>query len=106
MTIRQERVSSAIKRLAGEFLKTEAGKDSLITPISADISKDLKNATIYVSIFPENQEPNGLKFLKRKRTDFRNFFKNNIKIKTIPFFDFEIDSGEKNRQRIEELSTK
>jgi len=78
----------------------------MITPIGANISKDLKNATIYVTIFPENKEEESLEFLKRKRSDFREFFKNQIKIKTIPYFDFEIDTGEKNRQRIEELSAK
>ena len=106
MTLRQDKISSTIKKLAGEFINLESDRESMITPIGANISKDLKNATIYVTIFPENKEEESLEFLKRKRSDFREFFKNQIKIKTIPSFDFEIDTGEKNRQRIEELSAK
>ncbi|HJN63016.1 MAG TPA: ribosome-binding factor A [Candidatus Paceibacterota bacterium] len=106
MTLRQDKISSTIKKLAGEFINLESDRESMITPIGANISKDLKNATIYVTIFPENKEEESLEFLKRKRSDFREFFKNQIKIKTIPYFDFEIDTGEKNRQRIEELSAK
>ena len=104
MTLRQEKVSSVIRKTAGEFIKSVSGKDSMITPIRAEVSKDLKNATIFVTIFPEDKEERALEFLKRKRSDFRDFFKNQAKMKTVPFFDFKIDMGEKHRQRIDELS--
>ena len=106
MTLRQEKVSSVIRKTAGEFIKSVSGKDSMITPIKAEISKDLKNATVFVTIFPEDQEERALEFLKRKRSDFRDFFKTQVKLKTLPFFDFKIDQGEKNRQKIRDLSTK
>ena len=83
MTLRQDKISSTIKKLAGEFINLESDRESMITPIGANISKDLKNATIYVTIFPENKEEESLEFLKRKRSDFRDFFKNQIKIRNI-----------------------
>ena len=46
------------------------------------------------------------KFLKRKRSDFRDFVKDNARLARIPFFDFEIDKGEKNRRQVEEASKK
>jgi len=99
-------VSSSIKRVAGEYLKEKAGRESMITAIRADIGRDLKNSTVYVTVFPEEKETEALNFLKRKRGDFREFFKSRIKLKTVPFFDFKIDMGEKYRQRIEEISEK
>lgn len=104
MSLRQEKVSSVIRKTAGEFIRSFAGKNSMITPISAEVSKDLRNATIFVTIFPEAEEERALEFLKRKRSDFRDFFKSQVKMKTIPFFDFRVDMGEKHRQRIDELS--
>lgn len=104
MTLRQDRVSSLIKNLAGEFLQREAGKASMITVIKTDISRDLKNATIYFSVFPEDKEVPALDFAKRKRTEFREFFRKRSKLRVVPFFDFEIDLGEKNRQKIDGLT--
>jgi len=106
MTLKQDKISSAIKKIAGEFLNLESDRKSMITPIHADVSKDLKNATIYVTVFPDSNEKVALQFLKTKRTDFRDFFKNHIKLRTLPFFDFKIDTGEKNRQKVEALSVK
>lgn len=103
MSLRQEKLSSTIKKLAGEFLNLVSDRESMITPIRADISKDLKNATVYVTVFPNEKEEKAVEFLKRRRTDFRDFFKNHIKLKTLPFFDFKIDTGEKHRQKIEGL---
>ena len=42
-------------------------------------------------------------FAKRKRGELRDYLKQNLNIKSIPFIDIEIDLGEKNRQKIDEL---
>jgi len=44
-----------------------------------------------------------LDFAKRKRAEFRDFAKKNIRAGRIPFFDFEIDAGEKHRQKIDAI---
>lgn len=103
MSIRQEKVKELIKELAAQFLQNESNYTSLITVTNADVSPDLKRATIFVTIYPENNEESALNFLKRKRKDFKEFAKSKARMKSIPFFDFEIDKGEKNRQKIEGL---
>ncbi len=103
MTLRQEKVSNFIREAAANYLKSEVNNTSLVTVTHADVSSDMKKATIFVTVFPENKEKEALDFLKRKRTDLRNYVKKNIKTKVIPFFDFEIDFGEKNRQLIDQL---
>ncbi len=104
MTLRQKKVSENIKHLAAKFLQKESTGGSLITVTNADISKDLKRATIFITIFPETSEKSALDFAKRKRSDIRNYIRVKLKMKTLPFLDVEIDKGEKNRQRIDELS--
>lgn len=101
---RQMKFSEEIRKHAGNFIAQEANRQSMITPTMVTVSPDLKQATIYVSIFPESSEEMGIHFLKRKRNDFRTFIKQNGYTKVLPFVEFEIDRGEKNRQLIDRIS--
>ena len=103
MTKRNEKVANLIKELSAQFLGRENNKTSLITITSCTVSPDLKSATIFMTVLPDSKENSALSFAKRKRRDLREFLKENIQIKTIPFIDIQIDKGEKNRQKIDEL---
>ena len=103
MSFRTEKVSELVKKLAAEFLSREADKSSIITVTNANISDDLKNATIFFSVYPKASEDAALNFAKRKRSELKKYVKSKLKMRRIPFFDFEIDFGEKNRQKIDEL---
>ena len=102
-TGRQSKVKNLIKELAAQFLGRENNKTSLITVTDCNVSPDLKKATIFFTVLPANKEHDALEFSKRKRTDMREFLKKNMATKSIPFIDFAIDQGEKNRQKIDEL---
>ncbi len=104
MNLRKNKVKNLIQDLAAQFLQTESNHTSLITVTNANISDDFKQATIFVTVFPVSNEESALNFLKRKRKGFKEFVKSKAKMKRIPFFDFEIDLGEKNRQKIDEIS--
>ncbi len=95
MLVRTEKISRLIKKLAAEFLSKEADRTSIITITRANISKDLKNATIYLTIYPQASEKSALNFAKRKRTEFKKYARKKIRMKRIPSFDFNIDT-EKN----------
>lgn len=103
---RNEKVSNLIKELAAQFLNRENNRTSLITVTSCKTSPDLKRATIFFTVLPDDKAHDAIDFTKRKRSEFREFLKKNLNIKTIPFIDFEIDYGEKNRQKIDELLLK
>lgn len=103
MIQRNEKVANQIKELAAQFLGRENNRTSLITVTSADASPDLKKATVFITVLPSTKEKLALEFVKRKRGEIRDFLKKNMTIKTIPFIDIEIDKGEKNRQKIDEL---
>lgn len=100
---RTEKVANIIKELAAQFLGRENNRTSLITVTSANVSPDLKRATIFITVLPDSKEHDALEFAKRKRAELRDFLKKNIPIKVIPFVDIMIDKGEKNRQKIDEL---
>lgn len=94
-----------IKELAARFFASESNGSSLMTITSASVSDDGKEATIFFTVLPEDKEEEALAFTKRRRSDFKAFVKSESRLGRIPFFDFRIDVGEKNRQRIEEISS-
>src|SRR4051812_45235488 len=101
MNKRQTQVSELIAHLAGEFLSRESNRESLITITHANISPDMKKATIFFSVLSEKFEESALAFAKRSRSEFRNYLKTHSRLHPLPIVDFEIDFGEKNRQRID-----
>ena len=103
MAQRNDKLANLIKELAAQFLNRENNRTSLITVTSCATSPDLKRATIFITVLPDSKEANALGFAKRKRGELREFLKKNLPIKIIPFIDIQIDQGEKNRQKIDEL---
>lgn len=103
MKKRDEKLKDLIKETAAKFLNIESNRASMVTVTKAEISNDGKCATIFFTVYPNDKEKAVLDFVKRKRTEFRDFAKKNTRIGRIPFFDFEIDAGEKHRQKIDTL---
>ncbi len=100
---RQEKVANFLKELSAEFLERTSDKTSLITVTSASCSPDLKQATVFITVFPTSKEKQALEFAKRQRGELRRFIGKNMATKNIPFIDIAIDLGEKHRQKIDEL---
>jgi ribosome-binding factor A len=104
MSDRVLKVSLLIKDAAADFLNRESNRTSLITVTGANISKDFAKATVFFTVFPDDQQEQVLHFARRKRADFKTYLKSHLRLRRIPFVDFEIDEGEKHRQRIDEIS--
>ena len=100
------RVEEIIRTLTGEFLSREKETTSLITVTKVEVTDFGDMARIFVTVFPEKEETRTMASLKRLRSNLRLFMREHSKIMRIPTFDFEIDRGEKNRQRVDELSIK
>ena len=100
---RNEKMASLLMKYAAEFVERTSNKNSIITITGVELSEDLKTANILFTVLPESYEEAALDFLKRQRSDFRDYVKKLWKARLLPFFDFAIDKGEKNRQRIDEL---
>lgn len=104
---RQNKVSEEIAHKAGEFLVANVRAGGALTTVTrADISPNLRNVTIFVSILPKSREEEMMVTLKRLRTDFHDYLKEKMVIRDVPTVDFQLDLGEENRQRIDELTRK
>ena len=101
---RQTQLAQLVAERAADFFARESNYLSLITVTRADVSDDLKNVTIFLSVLPETAEASALDFAKRSRSEFRHFLTEKTRLPRVPTIDFEIDYGEKNRQRIDDLT--
>jgi len=101
---KDEKTKELIGRAAAEFFKQESNRESLITVTRTDIFDKGKKATVFITVFPTEKEAEALAFTKRKRSDFRKRLKSETGLVNIPFIDVLIDEGEKNRQKINDLS--
>ena len=101
---KDNRISALYMSLAAEFLEKESVGLGLLTVTGINISRDRKNITILFTVFPDKYQEQAINFTRRKRSEFREYVKS--KTKHMAFcgtFDFAIDLGEKNRQKIDNL---
>jgi ribosome-binding factor A len=103
---RQTKVSLEILALAQDFFQRESSGLSLMTITRCEVSPDMRQGTIYMTVLPVEKEQAALDFARRMRTDMRKYVMKRLPVKVIPFFEIEIDYGEKNRQHIDEILRK
>ena len=101
---RHEKMQEALREVAAEFLGREAGPQSLITVTHVELNDDGTRGTIFISVLPEEREEEALKFANRQRTELSRFFTKRVRGMRLPHIEYMIDSGEKNRRRLDELS--
>ncbi len=100
---RGEKITNHIKELAAIFIEREAGPTSMITVTRVLLSPDNRRATIMISVLPREKEKAAYGFIRRNLGELRKYVTKGLKINPIPFLDVQIDEGEKNRQKIDEL---
>ena len=103
MKFRQERIEEEVAKNAANYFRQISSRESLINVTHVSVSPDLRNLIVMISIFPNEAEGKALQFCKRHEGNLRTYIAENMHIKFVPKVSIEIDKGEKNRQRIEEL---
>lgn len=103
MAFREEKIANHIRELAATFIEREALNTSLITVTRVVLAKGGKHAKVFITALPKEKENAAFGFVKRNLGAMREFIQSRLKIHPIPYLDVEIDEGEKNRQKIDEL---
>lgn len=101
--LKKEKLTSLLSHLAAEFLARETGGDSLITVTNTVISENGKKVDILFTVFPEKKELSAIGFSNRHVGEFREFIKERARLGRLPAIEFKLDSGEKHRQKIDDL---
>ncbi len=103
---RQLQVEQQVLGITQDFFQRESSGASMITVTRTEVSRDMKNGTIFITVLPESKEDAAINFAKRMRSELRHFVMKRLPVKVIPFFEVEIDFGEKNRLHVDELLRK
>jgi ribosome-binding factor A len=106
MARRHHQVEEEVAHLAGEFLARESHVKALLTVTHAEMSDNYKYAKIFLSVLPSTMEQEALRAAKRLRSDLHDYLRKHSALHPTPTVDFELDWGEKNRQRVDELTRK
>lgn len=101
--MKAERIQEALRHAAAEFLERESNRASLITVTRVTLSQRGDRATVLITILPESQETAALDFARRRAGALRDFISKRVSLQRAPFISFAIDTGERNRQRLDEL---
>ncbi len=101
---RKDKMHSLLMTLTADFVGRNAGPGSLITLTDMDISQDEKEVLAYITVMPDSKEKAAVGFLNRQKRELKTYYKEHSKLRVLPQVEFRIDLGEKNRQRVDELS--
>jgi ribosome-binding factor A len=97
MSRRTERVSDLIREELGNLLLREVRDprlDALISITRVDVSPDLYNARIFVSVMaPPAQQQDALRALNAAASFFHRELKSRIQMRRIPFLAFRLDTS-------------
>ena len=103
MNQKDNKLKEIIRELAAEYFSRESNRQSLITITNIEIRSRGAKAIILITVLPEDKEDAAIGFIHRQLTDFREYVQEHSRIGHVPYFDVQIDVGEKNRQKIEAL---
>ncbi len=102
MKHRPERASDLIiEELNKIILKEVEIPDALITITDADVTKDLSQAIIKISVYPSEKTAETMKVLGKRQGYFQHLLLKKINIKPMPRLLFKADAGPENAARVE-----
>ncbi len=102
---KNEKLREALRHAAAEFLALESNRTSLITVTNIHLSPRGDRVTVLVTVFPDDKEKEALAFVSRTGGALRDFISKRISLQHVPYISFALDVGERNRQKIDTLSS-
>lgn len=99
-------VASNLQRAINEVLARGANDPrirGMITVTDVELTGDLKEAKVKVTVFPEEHESLTMHGLKAATGRIRKEAMQRMRIKEMPSIRFVVDEGQKNQQRVMEL---
>jgi len=95
MKDRHETARQILRDAAAQWLAREAGPQSLITITRAEVSSDFRNATLFLSVLPEEKSEAALGLARRNIPELKKFLKEHTKLPRAPYIDFTLEREEK-----------
>lgn len=95
------KINELIRELAAAAISSNISKDYLVTVTGVETSRDLKHATVWVSVI--NDEPGFLDELNENKKVIRQEITSKMFTKYTPLIEFKVDRSGEYAQKIESL---
>ncbi len=96
MNVRKLQIESTLKRAVSEVLTRQISDPRIVGLISithVDVSPDLHEAYVYVSVLPEQHQKRTLAGLRHATGYIHQLVKKAVALKTVPRLDFRVDES-------------
>lgn len=105
MSVRQERLAEAIKQELSEILRVMRDpRIGMVSVVSVDVSRDLRHAKVYVSVFGnEDQEDGTFAALEKARGYIRSELAKRLRVRYTPEILFHPDDSIAHGARVAHL---
>ena len=102
---RSQRVSDLLREEVADIImyKLKDPRIGFVTVTGVDLSPDLKNAKVFVSILKEEEREATLDALTSSKAFMRTILAKRLKMKFIPHLDFRLDSSIEYGFKIDKL---
>ena len=92
----EQRATELLAHSAAAFINQESSGASLITVTKAIIHAHGDHATVFVTVFPEEETRTALLFLNRLSGDFRDYLHKETRLNPLPKVEFMLEDGTSN----------
>ena len=104
MSIRSDKVRLTLKKAVSEIIKVEHNFDVLVSVSDLDISPDLGNVKIYISVLGDVSSKNEvIEELNGNSTNIKNYFPKYVKLRKMPSINFFIDETIENAEKMQKI---
>ena len=104
MRHRQERLNSLIQEELSKIITRDLEFDGALTTVTkVEVSDDLFNAIIGISVIPSSKSKETLKILSENKGRLKHSLLKKLKIRVVPQLNFDIDRGPEKSAQIEKI---
>ncbi len=108
MSFRLERINSLIQQELSKIIirEVEVPDNSLITITEVETTADLKQAKVWISIFPFQEAKRILRLLNKKINHIQSLLNRKLVMRPLPKIKFVLDISQDRVEKIEKLLNK
>lgn len=89
-----------MQQVLGQGLSDPRAEGAMVTVTDLKISPDLKNATVLVSVYPEQKQKLTLHALKHAESHLRHEVSDLVAMKQVPAIRFDLDTSIKKQSEV------
>jgi len=105
MSKRAEQIAEVIQHKVNDFFmrEIEFPPESLVTLTKVEVTPDLKQAVLYLSILPITQTGSALKVVRKNLKQVRHYLGSQLKLRVAPYLKVVVDDSALKNRRIEKI---